>query len=431
MKILCDSIVNPQKDILKNTSFSIVEDKVFLGRSSIPEENIVIKDAIALPGLINIHDHLKYSWYERIGKSNKIGDNQLYYSNVYGWLEDLYKAFDHVFTRNRDELRIMFELGLYKQIFSATTTVLNHSRHSKNVLDVEKQYINIVENVEGELVVQPFLISNTTSHPLSFGSSIKEAHGRAITSTPRKAFMIHVSEGNDSNTKKEIQILDELGVLSSETILVHCINTDTHDIEKISENKCSVVWCPYTSNFVIGKTANIEEMRKNKINLCIGTDSSCSGSRNLLAELNYAKKIYNEHYRTQISSSELFDMVTCNPAKALMLEDQIGKIADGFNADIAIVDRKSEDPYDDILSTNPENIIALWSKGVFIYGDQSFLRTISEHEQVGIKYSEFSINGRKKAVIGNPRGLLDSFADTFNIQEPICFDFLPKDLQFS
>ena len=160
MKILCDSIVNPQKDILKNTSFSIVEDKVFLGRSSNPEENIVIKDAIALPGLINIHDHLKYSWYKRIGKSNKIGDNQLYYSNVYGWLEDLYKAFDHVFTRNRDELRIMFELGLYKQIFSATTTVLNHSRHSKNVLDVEKQYINIVENVEGELVVQPFLISN-------------------------------------------------------------------------------------------------------------------------------------------------------------------------------------------------------------------------------------------------------------------------------
>jgi cytosine/adenosine deaminase-related metal-dependent hydrolase len=420
MKIIPDSIVNPGDIVLKNTSFSIEGDRIFIGNDdSRCRDDIIVENSIAFPGLINIHDHLKYSWYKRTGQGK--------YANVYQWLEDLYKTFDPVFNTKNNDFGIMFQLGLYKQIFSATTTVLNHSRHSKNILKPEKQYINIVENIESELIIQPALISNVTSHSLSFGKSIQDAHNEAIKSIPQKAFMIHVAEGTDDNTKKEINILDELGVLTHHSILVHCINTDIKDIELIAKKKCSVVWCPYTSNFVIGKSADIRAMLASGINLCIGTDSSCSGSKNLLAELNYAQKLYNEYFHIDISSSDLFNMVTCNPAKALMLENEIGRIADGFSADVAIIDRKSESPYNDILSSNPENIIALFCKGTFIYGDESFFEKISI--KADTEYTKFYINGRKKVIIGNPTGLLHSFVETFNIEEKVFFDFIPKDLQ--
>jgi len=430
MKIICDYIANPNSIVLKDTPFSIISDKVFVSNdNSHSGEDIVVENSIALPGLINIHDHLKYSWHERIGKGKRIEKNQSHYDNVYKWLEDLYKTFDHVFNNTNDGLDIMFQLGLYKQIFSATTTVLNHSRHSKNVLSSENQYINIVEDFESELVIQPELISNVTSHSLSFGKGIQDAHNKAIKSIPQKAFMIHAAEGSDEATENEINILDELGALTPQSILIHCINTDKKDIELIAEKKCTVVWCPYTSNYVIGKSADIRAIISNGINLCIGTDSSCSGSKNLLEELNYAQKLYNTRFHAEISSSDLFDMVTCNPANALMLKNKIGKIANGFCADIAIIDKKSENPYDDILSSNPEDIIALWCRGTFIYGDEWFFQKTSKLSDT--IYSEFTINGRRKVIIGNPRSLLHSFVNTFNIEEPVFFDFIPKELQLS
>ena len=145
--------------------------------------------------------------------------------------------------------------------------------------------------------------------------------------------------------------------------------------------------------------------------------------------MNYAQKLYKTRFHTEISSSDLFNMVTYNPAKALMLENRIGKIADGFSADIVIIDKKSENPYDDILSCNPENIIALWSRGTFIYGDECIFQKVSK--QADTIYSEFTINGRRKIIIGNPQSLLHSFVNTFDIEEPVFFDFIPKELQLS
>jgi len=429
MKILCDYIANPNDAVLENTSFSIRGKRVFVSNdNSHSADDIVVENSIAFPGLINIHDHLKYSWYKRIGKDAKIGEEEQHYNNVYEWLIDLYKAFENVFRNTKDELDIMFQLGLYKQIFSATTTVVNHSRHSKNVLNSKDQYIDIVEDIESELLVQPELISDVTSHPLSFGTNLKEAHYRAINSVPQKAFMIHAAEGSDEFTRKEISILDKLGILTPQTILVHCINADNRDIKLIAEKRCTVVSCPYTSHSLIGNIVDVREILSNGINFCIGTDSSCSGSRNLLAALNYAQELFKERFDIDISSSDLFNMVTCNPAKALMLENKIGKIDDGFSADIAIIDKKSDNPYDDILSCNPEDIIALWSKGTFVYGDEWFFHKISG--QKDIVYSEFKINERKKIIIGNPRSLLASFVNTFNIKEPAYFDFIPEELQF-
>jgi cytosine/adenosine deaminase-related metal-dependent hydrolase len=258
MKILCNNIVNPSNSILSNTLFTIESGKILIGKDDNHEDNIVVENSIAFPGLINIHDHLKYSWHKRIGKGEKIEENQQKYENVYQWLEDLYKAFDCVFDGTNKGLDIMFQFGLYKQIFSATTTVLNHSRHSNDVLHSENQHINIVENIESELLVQPELISNVTSHSLSFG--------RGFNKNNQKPFMIHAAEGVDIHTKEEISILNQRGWLTPQTILVHCINTDNKDLELIANNKCSVVWCPYTSDFVIGKIANIQEIIAKGIN---------------------------------------------------------------------------------------------------------------------------------------------------------------------
>ena len=145
--------------------------------------------------------------------------------------------------------------------------------------------------------------------------------------------------------------------------------------------------------------------------------------------MRYAQQRYKERFGVEISASDLFNMVTYNPAKALMLENKIGAIADEFYADIAIVDKKSENPYDDILSCNPENIIALWSKGHFVFGDERFFKKVSTQANGDAKYTAFKMRDREKIIIGNPKRLIQSFVRTFNINEPVLFDFIPKELQ--
>lgn len=417
MRIFCGRVANPNGRISENQTISVENDRIdSLVSSCLGKADIEIRNATAFPGLINIHDHLKYSWYKRIGRLDS-------YSNVYNWLRDLYDEFDNVFTAQ--SLSLLFKLGIYKQIFAATTTVVNHSRYAKHVLPPEKEYINIFDEFERELVVQPELLRKITHHPASFGQSISSAHGKALQKNV--PFMIHAAEGSDGNTEGEIRQLEKYGALTPETILVHCINTSDDDLELVKKGGCSVVWCPYSSNNVIGKNAFIPGFLSRGINVCIGTDSSCSGSVNLLEELRYARTQYGRLFGEAISNSQLFDMVTINAARALMCENSIGQIESGYSADIVIVESSSSDPYDDIINSTPESIVALLCNGRFVYGDEYIANILPIYEKA--TYTRFAINGRKKMIVGDPERIISSTISQLSLDKSIWFPYIPIDLK--
>jgi len=431
VNILCDRIANPENVIEENKCFFIENGKIRI--CSANHDSIRLPNTTVIPGLINIHEHLKYSWHTRIGKGNMVTPDLERYQNVYQWLKDLYSITDSIIGDDIQIMKTLYQLGLYKQIFSATTTVVNHSRLCKNdIFSGNNSYINIFDNFTRELVVQPELLKPITAHQVNFRDGIQAAHNKAITSKPKMPFMIHAAEGKkdiDEITKKEIRLLKDWEILTSETILVHCINTDTSDMQAISQGRSSVVWCPYSSDFVIGGHADIPAMISYGINVCIGTDSSCSGSKNLFTEMQYAQIKYKNEFNFSISSSELFNQVTINPARALLIDKFSGKIIDGYNADIVIIDKKNDNPYDDVLTCNPENIVALLCNGIFVYGDKEYSNLWSMYE--GIKYTSFKLKNREKYVAGLPRDIIDYLHKKLNINEQAYFPYIPDVLQFS
>ncbi len=420
MNIACDIIANPNNNVQRNVVISIDDDRITaVERSQQHTYDIDLKDCIVFPGLINIHDHLKYSWHKKIG-------NEARYTSVYYWLRDLYEEYDPI-VKTQDELKILFKLGIYKQLFSATTTVVNHSRYFKQVLPEEQEFIDIYDDFERELVVQPGFLSKIIrdKHKSTFGDSIVESHSRAVKT--QKPFMIHAAEGRNGETRTEIKDLGQHGILTPESILVHCINTDDEDVELIRKGGCSVVWCPYSSKFVTGKVPNVKAFLSNNINVCIGTDSSCSGGINLLDELRFAQVQYKDTFGENIESSVLFDMCTSHAAKALKQENIIGSIGQGCVADIAIVDKKTNNPYDDIICSDAESIIALLHKGIFVYGDEVFFDKFRIREN--IQYFKFSINGRRKIVIGNLKKLIAQAKKSFSLAATTYFPFIPQEVK--
>ena len=93
--------------------------------------------------------------------------------------------------------------------------------------------------------------------------------------------------------------------------------------------------------FLIGKTLDLETCLEYGINVTIGTDSTMSGSINLLEEMKFGASLFPD-----IPANILFKMVTENAQKALMLPKKDTQIG---NENILIMPQKTENPYDNLL----------------------------------------------------------------------------------
>ncbi len=113
-----------------------------------------------------------------------------------------------------------------------------------------------------------------------------------------------------------VQRLKEVGLLSPNTILVHCHHLEEGELDLIRERGCFVCLCPRSSLRLHGIVIEIREFLKRGIPICLGTDSLASApSLSVWDEMRYLLS----HY-PYLSPGDVFSMATTNAAKALGLE---------------------------------------------------------------------------------------------------------------
>lgn len=142
-----------------------------------------------------------------------------------------------------------------------------------------------------------------------------------------------------------VEYLDSLGVLGENMIAAHTLWLSPHDIEILAEHKVS---CVHNINsnckLASGYRFLYNEMKSAGINICLGTDGAASSNNLDMLETMKTSALFQKAWRqdaTALPISELLDMATVNAAKALGMKT--GKIEEGYNADICIVD--TDNPY--------------------------------------------------------------------------------------
>ncbi len=123
------------------------------------------------------------------------------------------------------------------------------------------------------------------SHSLGFGDP-----GPAYSARAKRAgipFIIHAAEGTDQRSREEVDQLDQLGLLSPHTILIHGIALTSSQRQRVAESGAGLVWCPSSNVWLYGATAPVDALPEG-IPLGLGTDSTRSGEPTLLAELRAA-----------------------------------------------------------------------------------------------------------------------------------------------
>lgn len=143
---------------------------------------------------------------------------------------------------------------------------------------------------------------------------------------------------------------NELGLLRKDFIAAHAVWVDEKDMDIMKESSISVAHCPRSNLFLkVGKSP-VVKLLKTGINVGLGTDSLASNhSLNMWDEM---RSTYKLHRDEGLSPYEVFKMATINGAKALGLEEKVGSIEIGKKADLIAVkmpDNSGDDIYSSLL----------------------------------------------------------------------------------
>ncbi|MCD6121281.1 MAG: amidohydrolase family protein [Spirochaetales bacterium] len=399
------TVVSPTQ-IFNNSSIKINKNKIDSLNKTAKYDIKMDRDIFCYPAIINIHDHLRGDYLPKVGPRQ--GN---YYLNWSYWDNDL-KSSEVYVERANISVDNCYLLGAYKNLFSGAVTVNDHFPHEFNEPFIPRLPVRVISEYT--------LAHECSSYDLKWGDGIKIEHKRAVERN--YPFITHLEEGFDRESQRGIEILEELECLDDHDVLIHCIGFSEEDIKKAGDAGSHIVWCPVSNMFMFNVTCKIRKMIKEGLNISIGTDSTHTGSVNILEEMKYARKLYRQMYGEDLPAKRIVEMVTVNPAKALRMDDRIGSISSGKDADLLLIRAQNSDPYEAFVNLNMENIELLLQSGIPLYGAKKYMELFHLRNA---DYTEISVKGKRMLVKGDPVFLMKNIREAVGYNKRL--DFIPID----
>lgn len=134
-----------------------------------------------------------------------------------------------------------------------------------------------------------------------------------------------------------LDVYDHFGLLRSKSIYAHCIYLDDVDRARMSAAGATPSFCP-TSNLFIGSGLyDLKQALAAGNRVSIGTDVGGGTSYSMLRTLGEAYKV-QQLQGVSLSPAYALYLATLGGAKALSLDDKLGSITPGKEADFALLD---------------------------------------------------------------------------------------------
>jgi 5-methylthioadenosine/S-adenosylhomocysteine deaminase len=140
--------------------------------------------------------------------------------------------------------------------------------------------------------------------------------------------------------KTPVELLDRLGVLTAKPLLIHCVEVSDEDAARIAAAGCAVAHCPVANARLGHGVAPVPTLQRAGVTVAMGTDSVGSNNRlDLLEEARVASLLQRAVQRDWelLPADELLRLCTVEGARALGLEDRVGTLEPGKDADLCAV----------------------------------------------------------------------------------------------
>ncbi len=159
--------------------------------------------------------------------------------------------------------------------------------------------------------------------------------------------------------------------------LVHLTNATQDDINMVIREKIPVICCPRANAILgLGFPPLSDLVRRGSL-VSLGTDNVMLNSPDILREMDFTSKMMRATAKnpSEIDSLEILKMVTVNPSRIFGLEDQVGSIDEGKNADLVLLDMTKPNVTNtlDVIGTivhriRQDNVASVYFNGNLVKG---------------------------------------------------------------
>ncbi|WP_434772040.1 guanine deaminase [Pseudomonas entomophila] len=137
-----------------------------------------------------------------------------------------------------------------------------------------------------------------------------------------------------------LDVYDHYRLLGERSVFAHGVHLCDAECQRLAETGSAVAFCP-TSNLFLGSGLfNLPQAERFGVRVGLGTDVGAGTSFSLLATLNEAYKVM-QLQDVRLHPFKSLYLATLGGARALRLEDRIGSLAPGHDADFVVLDYKA------------------------------------------------------------------------------------------
>ncbi|MFH4353924.1 MAG: TRZ/ATZ family hydrolase [Neisseriaceae bacterium] len=371
------------------------------------DKKIELKNHVLMPGLINLHGHSAMALFR--GYADDL--------NLMRWLKDYIWPLEKQWMSPK----FVYEgslLAMAEMILSGTTTVNDMYFYPKEVakaalamhmrtfvgctiLEFPTNYARTANEylqkaLKEESEFQGEALIKFTLAPHAPYTVSDESFRKIVRVSHKKGMLLHshihetqeeVEQSMKEFGKRPLERLEKLGVLDENLIAAHMVVLTQKEIERAAKLGLSVAHNPASNLKLASGFSPVQSMLEAGVLVGLGTDSAASNNRlDLFAELRLASLLAKGVAldSTALNAYESLKLATCNGAKALHMQDQIGSIKPGTYADLIAVrlDKLENQPLYDPLShlvytLGRENVTDVWINGKRVLKNRIFTSPVA------------------------------------------------------
>ncbi|MCL2386944.1 MAG: amidohydrolase [Defluviitaleaceae bacterium] len=399
--------MNPQAPILTNVNIGISGRKIVYISPTPPAEKpareIDCTHKVLLSGLYNCHTHAGMTLFRGFANDRTLEDwlfnhlipaeskltPQLVRTGTILAMAEMLSsgtvAFSDMYCHMDIVAQAADEVGMLANISNGVVGM------DKDNFDFYKcneynQTVCALENyptADGRIKIEASIHGVYTSHPPAWAQVMEFTHKHNLR------MHVHLSETKTEHENcvkahgmTPTQIFSKHGVFDVPTTAAHGVWITDEDMEILREKGVTIAHNPLSNLKLASGLAPVAKMLKQGVNVALGTDGMASNnSHDLFEELKMASLLqkYNTSDPTALPAAETLSLATTNGAKAQGRDHESGKISEGYDADLILIDMNNPRQtmcYDPILnlaySTNGRDVEMTLCRGRILYEKGEF-----------------------------------------------------------
>ena len=367
-------------------------------------ECLDVKGALVLPGLVNTHCHAPMVWFRGLAddlplqewltekifpvESGWLDRDKVYWGSLlaaaemirggittvadgYFYEDEVRQAFKHA------GLRAVVAQGIVDFPFPGVPNPQDNLAHAARFVETGAE--------ETELITSTvFCHTPYTCGPETLKGAKDLSRSRGLP------FFIHLAE-----TRREVEelkaktemgpaaYLDSLGLLDELTVVVHAVWLDPADMEILARRDVKVSHCPESNLKLAAGVAPIPAFLARGVAVGLGTDGAASNNNlDLFGEMSLTARLHKvwQGDPTVLPAPEVVALATREGTRVLGLEDRVGTLSPGKQADLIVVDLNQAhltplyDPYSHLVyAARSADVRHVMVAGRWLLKDRLFL----------------------------------------------------------